>query len=75
MDEGTTDRGCSRNGCAEPAEATVSLAYGAREVLIGDLTADRDPNLLELCGSHADRLSPPLGWVLHDRRSISVNPV
>jgi hypothetical protein len=74
MDKGTTDRACSRNGCAEPAESTVSLAYGAKEVLIGDLRGDRDPNLLELCGTHADRLSPPLGWALDDRRSISVLP-
>ncbi|MFN2544830.1 MAG: DUF3499 family protein [Actinomycetota bacterium] len=58
-----------RTGCADPAEATVGLLYRDREVMIVDLVAERDPNLLELCGPHTDRLSPPVGWRVTDNRS------
>jgi len=62
-------RGCAKTGCDGRAIATVALSYGPKEVLIGDLTGERDPNLLDLCRSHTDRLSPPLGWKLTDLRS------
>jgi hypothetical protein len=29
---------------------------------VGDLSPDRDPNLVDLCGEHAERLTPPIGW-------------
>jgi hypothetical protein len=45
------------------------VSYGPREVLVVDLVAERDPDRLELCRPHADRLSPPLGWQLSDRRA------
>jgi hypothetical protein len=41
---------------------TVALRYGDREVIVGDLTPDTDPNLVDLCLEHADRLTPPIGW-------------
>jgi hypothetical protein len=49
----------------------VSLVYDPREVVIVDLTGERDPNLLELCRRHTDGLSPPLGWRLTDQRGGS----
>ena len=65
-------RACVKAGCGASARATVSLRYGPREVLIVDLLGERDPNLLELCSSHADTLSPPIGWRVTDRRSDRV---
>lgn len=32
------------------------------------LLPERDPNHMELCATHADRLVPPVGWVVHDER-------
>jgi uncharacterized protein DUF3499 len=61
-------RGCARNGCDATAAATVALDYGPKEVVLIDLPTERDPNLLELCRLHTERLSPPLGWQLTDRR-------
>jgi Protein of unknown function (DUF3499) len=52
---------------AEPV-ATVSLRYSAREVAIGDLLAERDRNLLDLCRDHVERLTPPVGWAVRDTR-------
>jgi hypothetical protein len=52
---------------AEPI-ATVSLRYAEREVLIGELVTERDPNLLDLCRDHVDRMTPPVGWTVTDAR-------
>ena len=60
---------CSKNGCQANAEATVTLRYGPKEVVVVDLERERNPNLLELCGPHADGLSVPLGWELTDLRT------
>jgi hypothetical protein len=57
---------------AEPV-ATVALHYSAREVVITDLQPDRDPNLLDLCRDHVDRMTPPLGWSVSDRRSLAAS--
>jgi len=65
-------RGCSKSGCDEGADVTVKLRYEPRDVEVVDLTSERGPHLLELCGGHADSLSPPVGWRISDRRAGSV---
>ena len=55
---------------AEPV-ATVALRYTEREVVVTELAPERDPNLLDLCRAHADRMTPPLGWTVTDRRPVS----
>jgi len=67
-------RACAKPRCREPAQATVALRYDLREVAMFDLAAERDPNLIELCGEHADRLVPPLGWELLDGRELAGRP-
>jgi hypothetical protein len=62
-------RGCAKAGCEESADASIGLRYGDRIVVIGDLEARYDPNLLELCSAHADALRPPRGWLREDRRA------
>jgi hypothetical protein len=53
---------------AEPV-ATVSLSYAEREVLVGDLRPEPDPDLLDLCREHVQRMTPPVGWTIRDERS------
>jgi hypothetical protein len=55
--------------CGEEPAATVSLDYGNREVLVGNLLPERDPNLLDLCDDHVGRMTPPVGWTVKDERS------
>jgi len=55
-------RTCAKPRCGSLASVTVALRYGDREVVIGDLSPDPDPNLVDLCGEHAERLTPPIGW-------------
>jgi hypothetical protein len=55
--------------CGQEPVVTVALSYAAREVVVADLLSERDPNLLDLCREHAERMTPPVGWSVVDRRS------
>jgi hypothetical protein len=68
-------RQCAKMRCEERAVATVALRYAERVVWIRDLIPQRDPNLLDLCLDHADRLTPPLRWRLLDERRAREVPV
>jgi uncharacterized protein DUF3499 len=57
--------------CGQEPVATVSLLYAERLVVVADLQAARDPNLLDLCREHVGRMTPPIGWVVQDRRSTA----
>jgi len=59
---------CDKLRCRADAVVTVALLYGDREVVVGDLTPDTAPTLVDLCREHADRLTPPIGWRIVDVR-------
>jgi len=61
-------RECAKLGCRESAIATVGLRYQERVVWVADLLEQRDPNLIDLCAGHADRLVAPYGWSRLDER-------
>lgn len=58
---------CSRLGCDKHAVAV--FAFDARECLVWlDPLGDGGRGAGVLCETHADRMSPPRGWNLLDRR-------
>ena len=57
--------------CAAEPVATISLRYVAKEVVIGELVAERDPNLLDLCDEHVARMTAPMGWTVRDARKAA----
>ena len=59
--------------CGSEPVATVALRYAEREVVVTDLAPERDPNLLDLCRDHVERMTPPLGWSVADRRALAVS--
>ncbi len=61
-------RRCAKIRCAAQAVATIGLSYEQRTVVVGALVADPNPNLLDLCTEHVDRLTPPRGWLVRDER-------
>ena len=62
---------CSRLGCNETAVAV--FAFDARESLVWlDPMDTPGRGAGVLCLTHADRLSPPRGWALLDRRGARV---
>jgi hypothetical protein len=67
-------RGCAKTGCEEPASVSIGPRYGDRIVVVGDLAVRFDPNLLELCGAHSERLTVPRGWETEDRRPTDPDP-
>jgi len=68
-------RQCTRTGCSETAEVTLSYQYGQAQVWLDPLTAERDPHLYDLCVRHAGRLTAPQGWQVIDRRAPVSLPV
>ena len=61
------ERQCSRPGCREPAEATLSYHYGQRTVWVQALSSERHPSSYDLCERHA-AVGVPVGWDLEDLR-------
>lgn len=61
-------RRCSRNGCQEPAVATLTYVYAASTAVVGPLAGHPEPHTYDLCGPHARSLTAPRGWQLvrHD---------
>ena len=60
---------CSRLGCDKPAVAV--FAFDARECLVWlDPLGSGGRGAGVLCDAHADRMSPPRGWNLLDRRGV-----
>lgn len=58
---------CAR--CGAPAASAMAYAYSERQIWLDDLVVEVEPGTgYALCTSHADRLTPPVGWSLIDRR-------
>lgn len=58
---------CTR--CGTPATSVMSYNYGDSCVWLDDLTKPVTPGAgYPICARHADRMTPPLGWTLTDRR-------
>ncbi len=57
-------RRCSRNGCQNPAVATLTYVYAQSTAVVGPLAAFAEPHSYDLCEDHALRLTAPLGWDL-----------
>lgn len=52
----------------------MSFDYAERSVWLEDLGGHSGPSGQPghtLCVDHADRLTPPMGWTLTDRRSVT----
>ncbi|MEP6759365.1 MAG: DUF3499 family protein [Actinomycetota bacterium] len=62
-------RSCAKMRCGNEPMATVSLVYTERQVVVTDLIPERDPNLLDLCDEHVQRMTPPVGWIVRDERA------
>jgi hypothetical protein len=49
----------------------MTFSYPAALVWLDDLTEDIESFGYPLCADHADRLIPPHGWTLADRRTVA----
>ncbi|MDP3984246.1 MAG: DUF3499 family protein, partial [Acidimicrobiia bacterium] len=55
--------------CSSPASTLMMYSYADRLIWLDDLTVADAPGYA-MCGHHAGRLTPPLGWTLTDRRTV-----
>ena len=55
-------RRCSRNGCTNPAVATLTFAYADSTAVVGPLATAVEPHSYDLCSVHAQGLTAPKGW-------------
>jgi hypothetical protein len=60
---------CSKPGCAGAAAAVLSYDYASSRAVLEDPAGMVDPHLYVLCARCADKLVPPRGWELVDRRN------
>jgi hypothetical protein len=49
----------------------MTFAYPQSSVWLDDLVNGLEPYSYPLCSDHGDRMTPPLGWTLTDRRTIT----
>ncbi len=57
--------------CGSPSAAFMTFSYADSAVWLDDLVADDGPFGYALCADHADRMIPPQGWTLTDRRTVT----
>lgn len=55
--------------CSTPASTVMLYSYSDRLVWLDDPDPSAVPGYA-MCAIHADRLTPPLGWTLVDRRTV-----
>ena len=60
---------CSR--CGAPASAVMSFNYADGAVWMDDLNERIEDYGYPMCSDHADRMTPPHGWTLTDRRTVT----
>ncbi|MDH5371843.1 MAG: DUF3499 family protein [Acidimicrobiia bacterium] len=61
---------CAR--CGTPAASVMSYDYADRAIWLDDIREGVPPGAgYMMCGQHSDRLTPPLGWTLTDRRTAA----
>ena len=59
--------------CAQPADAWMSFDYDERHIEIVSLPEAWDGyGGYAMCGAHASRLRPPVGWELTDARDMAL---
>ncbi len=55
-------RTCSKIGCSEPANRTLTYVHSEACIVIGPLSQQPEPGAHDLCETHADRITPPQEW-------------
>ena len=60
---------CAR--CGSPAAAVMTFSYSDSSVWMDDLVNGMEPHGYAMCADHADRMIPPQGWTLTDRRTVT----
>ena len=55
-------RTCSRASCTNAAIRTLTYVYSDSTAVLGPLATYAEPHSYDLCASHSERLTVPVGW-------------
>ena len=55
-------RTCSRASCTNAAIKTLTYVYSDSTAVLGPLATYAEPHNYDLCASHSERLTVPVGW-------------
>lgn len=60
---------CAKPACTQIASVVLSYDYGAQKVVLEDATGGEiNPHAYAMCLRCAEKLTPPRGWIVDDRR-------
>ena len=60
---------CSKPGCAQIASVVLAYDYAGQTVVLDDATGSEiSPHHYAMCLRCAEKLKPPRGWAVDDRR-------
>ena len=59
-----TGRTCSRASCTNAAIKTLTYVYSDSTAVLGPLATYAEPHNYDLCASHSERLTVPVGWIV-----------
>ncbi|HEU4318595.1 MAG TPA: DUF3499 family protein [Acidimicrobiia bacterium] len=57
--------------CGAPAASIMTFDYTDGAVWMDDVVEPIDAFGYLFCSDHGDRMTPPLGWTLTDRRTVT----
>lgn len=61
---------CSKPGCANPGTSLLGYDYASKRAFVDDPSpGEPSPHVYVLCTTCTERLRPPRGWDLVDRRA------
>lgn len=61
---------CSKPRCTRTGSVVLAYDYANRRAVLEDpVLGEQSPHVYVLCGLCAERLTPPRGWTLEDRRA------
>ena len=60
---------CAR--CGSPAATAMTFSYQDSAVWLDDIVKGVEDHGYPLCADHSDRMTPPQGWTLTDRRTVT----
>lgn len=57
-------RRCTKSGCQSNAVATLTYIYADSTAVLGPLSTFVEPHAYDLCVSHSEKLTVPMGWTV-----------
>ena len=68
-----TVRTCSRSSCRNRAVRTLTYIYSDSTAVLGPLATYAEPHAYDLCETHSEKMTVPVGWTVVQHRDAHVS--